>query len=147
MILKKQLQMNGVQSIFKTKKQQHTVPCTWIASYHSDTVFQPVLVCQARETKTPRAEIQYYLVTCMFNAGWVYASLTFLNRNCWIRFLVCTVYGPAQLTGSRGEAALGVSPAKAGSVLPTWWVLCVKVIAVTPDFLIPPPSLGRCYCT
>lgn len=35
-----------------------------------------------------------------------YATLTFPNRKCWIRFLVCRVYSPAQCTGSRGKAAL-----------------------------------------
>lgn len=69
MMLKKQLQMNEMQSMFKREKQQYIVPCTWISSYHSDIVFQPVLVCQARETKTPCAEIQYYLVTWVFNVG------------------------------------------------------------------------------
>lgn len=46
---------------------------------------------------------------------------------------------------AEGTAVLSVSLAGAGPVWPTWWVLCVKVTAATPDFLALPPLCWQAW--
>lgn len=139
MMLKKQLQMNEIQSLFKSKNPHCSLPMDIRLSLrHAISTCTSLWSQGDQNTMWGNPILSSSLgVQCWLSC---YTTLTFPNRKCWIRFLVSRAYCPAQGTGSRGGEALSVSPAGVGSVQSIW----VLFIAAIPDFLIPPPSIGRC---
>lgn len=77
-----------------------------------------------------------------------YATLTFPKQKS-LGLLPC-LQGVRPCTapqGAEGTPVLCVSSVATGPVWPTWWVLCVKVTAATPNFLAQPPIHWQAWAT